>query len=260
MKKVSRRDFLKIIFSLVCYPAIKPIVERVCVPSIYWNGSRQIPAIAITFDDCYGHEYLRKLEDLLDTYSDIKVTFFPTGTGLLHQTTRDSKIWSRLLSKGHEIGYHSYSHTQPSSLSMKDTSHEFSQWKNTLSNTLGSDPVIKFARPPFGDLSRNFYNLCYLQNLAIIMWSQNWSLVHKTKFLELSTTQNGDIVLFHIREQDIKNFEDCIPKVYDMGLKMVNLTTLLYENEQNQDGKAIESKKNENLCSSNLEESKTCVR
>jgi len=45
-----------------------------------------------------------------------------------------------------------------------------------------------------------------------------------------------------------------------MGLKMVNLTTLLYENEQNQDGKAIESKKNENLCSSNLEESKTCVR
>lgn len=244
----------------MCYPALKPFLKVIGAPPIYSHGNREIPAIAITFDDCYSHECLRKLEDILDTYPDIKVTFFPTGIGLLLQASQDAKIWSRLLAKGHEIGYHSYSHAQPSSISMEDTSHEFRQWKNTLSIILGSDPIIKFARPPFGDLSRNFYNLCYLQNLVIIMWSQNWSLVHKTKFLELRTTQNGDIVLFHIRQQDIQNFEDCIPKVFDMGLKMVNLTTLLFENEQNQDGTLRESEENENLCSSTQNESKTCVR
>ncbi|MCX7975578.1 MAG: polysaccharide deacetylase family protein [Bellilinea sp.] len=229
METVSRRDFLKICFMMICYPAIKPFLNEACIPAVYWHGDRQIPAVAITFDDCYGHEQLRNLEELLDENPDIQVTFFPTGIGLLAQLSKDEKIWNRLLSKGHEIGYHGYNHAQPSSLSMGATLQDFKEWNNALTQILGSPIVIKYARPPYGDLCRNFLKLSCSQNFATIMWSQNWSLVHKTNFQELKTIQNGDIVLFHIREQDITNFKECIPRIRELGLRMVNLTTLLDE-------------------------------
>lgn len=258
MERVSRRDFLKIIVTLLCYPSIKPLVQAACSPAIYWHGNQETQSIAITFDDCNNYDHLCELESLLDANAQVQVTFFPTGRGLQNSTSKDPEIWKRLLNKGHEIGYHSFTHAQPSGLSMSETIQEYIEWKNTLAIT-NEDLEIKFARPPYGDLGWKFLNLCCNQNLTIVMWSQNWALLHKTNFRELNAVQSGDIILMHLRKQDIQNFKDCIPLVHEMGLKMVNLTSLIFQKEEKNRGKP-ETDNTEDLCSKTLRANLQCPR
>ncbi|WP_448334762.1 polysaccharide deacetylase family protein [Bellilinea sp.] len=260
MESVSRRDFLKLMLCLVCYPAIRPFVESACYPPIHWNGNRKISAIAVTFDDCLNYDQLKELESVLDSNPDLQVTFFPTGSGLLSTSSKESEIWKRLFSKGHEIGYHSYSHSQPSSLSYDNTLHEFYEWRRALTKILGEETVIKYARPPFGDISWNFLRLCCNQNLSVVMWSQNWSLVHKNNFLELKSTQNGDIVLFHIRKQDIQNFKDCVPRVRDLGFRMVNLTSLFEEKNTTANPHNKKNNSPELICYTTNSGNSNCIR
>ncbi len=63
----------------------------------------------------------------------------------------------------------------------------------------------------------------------------------------------------HLRKHDIQNFKDCIPFVHEMGLKMVNLTSLIFENQEKNRGKP-ETDNTEDLCSKTLRANLQCPR
>ncbi|WP_299027773.1 polysaccharide deacetylase family protein [uncultured Thermanaerothrix sp.] len=197
-----------------------------------WHGGRDKQAIALTFDDCYDYELLCGLENILDQNPEVHITFFPTGIALLNTFSKCQQLWQRFLAKGHEIGYHGYDHAMPSNLGYQQTVADFDNWNMALSMVMSREVSIRFARPPYGDLSQNFLRVCRERNIIPVMWSANWSTSHKTNYKEVEEVQNGDIVIFHIRHQDIESFENILPILQKKAMRAVGLSELLFGQDE----------------------------
>ncbi len=228
--EISRRDFLKLsgaFFFYGMWNAAKPILNVVCPPPVIWHGNRRVPAIALTFDDCYNFEALVQLKDLLETRPLVKVTFFPVGRALLNTTQRDPLVWEDLLDSGHEIGYHGYSHEPPSSLSTRRMVDDFDRWMDALYESVNGSPHVRFARPPFGDVSRSFLNLCCERGLYPVLWSANWGASFRKIQNRIQQVQNGDIVILHVRHLDLDTFSNALSILDSLKLRCVTLSELI---------------------------------
>ncbi|WP_160316711.1 polysaccharide deacetylase family protein [Thermanaerothrix daxensis] len=188
-------------------------------------------AVSLTFDDCYDYALLSCMENFLDDHPNVKVTFFPTGIALIQTSLKDPCIWKRFLIKGHEIGYHGYNHDMPSTMDLRQSTIDFEKWQETLTDVLGTATNVRFARPPYGDISYNFLRVCCENNLIVVMWSANWSTSHLTDYREVYFAQGGDIVLFHVRAQDVQNFQSVLPILQNRSLDAVCLSDLLLDQE-----------------------------
>lgn len=199
---------------------------------VIWHGSRERQAIALTFDDCYDYELLCRLESILDQNPEVHITLFPTGIALLNTFSKCQQLWQRFLAKGHEIACHGYSHAMPSTLGYWQMVGDFDNWSTALSIVTSKEVSIRFARPPYGDLSRNFLRVCRERNITPVMWSANWSMSHKTSYQEVEEVKNGDIVIFHVRHQDIENLRNILPILQKKAMRAVGLSELLFEQDE----------------------------
>ncbi len=225
--KFSRRLFLKYFLSASIIPVANPLASNQRLARVVWHGNREVPTIALTFDDCWNYELLLKLEAVLERNFDLRVTFFPTGIALLNLLEKDPKIWQRLSDMGHEFGYHGPDHTLPSNLDYNQTVRDFEKWQEALSTALGFTRDVKYARPPYGDLCWSFLRVCYDIKITPVMWSANWSRINPVSYQKLGDAQNGDIALFHLRGPDIDSLTNTLMVLKTKSLRMVNISTLL---------------------------------
>ncbi len=237
-RPLTRRDFLKASYAMLWYgmlscarPGLATAAASV-PPRIFWHGSRHLPYVSITFDDCYHSALLQDLERSLEAYPSIRVTFFPVGIALINTTSRDPQLWKRLLGKGHEIGYHGYAHEYPGKLSSAQMLSDFDKWLEACTQVLGEVPMVRFARPPYGDLSYSFLNLCVEQNLIPAMWSAIWAGALENARRKMARVRNGDIILLHVRYQDIENAREALPIVQSLSLRAVTLSKLYSASEE----------------------------
>ena len=243
MIPLRRREFLKVSGLLLAGALISNLapkqlsagIERSTAsstmdnqsPSVLWRGNPNLPQAALTFDDCYDYELLLKLETILDGYAHVRVTFFPVGLALLNTATKDAGIWKRLLEKGHAIGCHSYNHDQPSLLSVNEAQADYELWLGALEQAVGYTPTTRLYRPPFGELSYSFLNVCEKNGLIAAMWSTNWGVGPEKLQKEMPLAQNGEIALLHIRWQDIENVSAAIAFLEKRQLQVVTLEEMV---------------------------------
>jgi peptidoglycan/xylan/chitin deacetylase (PgdA/CDA1 family) len=231
---LSRRAFLKTAAAMVgglVLPGVQDALANSGAPATLWHGNRNLALISLSFDDCYLLDSLRELEKLCDAYPSLKLTFFPVGVALLNTNTKDQGIWKRLVSKGHEVGYHSYDHNEaipPSKMSDSAMQADYVRWYEVLSQVLDDQPTIRFARPPFGDLSYSFLNMCSKNNLTPAMWSVSWGKTFTDMQAEVKKIIKGDVILLHVRNPDVGNLRHAMPFLQRSGLQMVTLSDLLF--------------------------------
>jgi len=116
MTPLSRRDFLKLSgLSLLstAFFSFEPVSTIYQEQPIIYQGSAHYNHIALTYDDCYLVTMMQRLETILEQHPDVLITLFPVGEALLSNQGKDPGIWKRFYKKGHEIGYHSFDHTNP---------------------------------------------------------------------------------------------------------------------------------------------------
>jgi peptidoglycan/xylan/chitin deacetylase (PgdA/CDA1 family) len=140
------------------------------IPALARGGERDRPAVALTFDDGYRDNYTHAFP-LLDE-AGATATFFVT-VGLLEQdpavlgrladirgTSREDvsgMSWEQareLVSAGHEVASHTWSHPVLADLDAAATRTEVVRAKEVLEDRLGV-PVTSFAYP-FGKPGRHF--------------------------------------------------------------------------------------------------------
>jgi peptidoglycan/xylan/chitin deacetylase (PgdA/CDA1 family) len=240
MQNFSRRDFLKLsglsLLSAAFLP-IEPAPASYLEQPVFYQGSKHYNRVALTYDDCYLVTMLHRLEDILDQNPGARITLFPVGEALLNNEGKDPGVWKRFVDKGHEIGYHSFDHTNPEVVSAENVVADFDRWMDALREVLGEEPVVRFARPPYGNTSPSFLYMCAQRGVVPTMWSTGWggpteSVVNYT----VPKIQRGDVVLLHTRIEDMDTSEKALPKLTERAIQPVTMSHLYLDwlKEQNE--------------------------
>ena len=137
---------------------------RIVFPKIIFGFKTRERNVCLTFDDGPHPVYTPQLLDILAD-SGVRATFFITG----NKIKKYKNIVKRMISEGHEVANHGYSHRN---LLFKNTQFIKNEIEKTddLLRKCGAEGEIVF-RPPFGRISLKAF--CFLGkiNKKIIMWN-----------------------------------------------------------------------------------------
>ena len=121
--------------------------QMVTFPSGYlvrrWGGAND-KLIALTFDDGPDPHYTPRILDILRSYG-VPATFFIIGSsGDLH-----AELLQRMVAEGHEVGNHTFTHPDVSSITTDQLSLELNATQRLFESQLGRKSLL--FRPPYGE-------------------------------------------------------------------------------------------------------------
>ena len=196
---------------------------------VFHNKKNQEMKIALTFDDGPHPIYTPVILDILKEY-EIRATFFMVGENVEHY--RD--VAERVLSEGHEVGNHTYSH--PHLLNMT--------YGTLLDEVLGCEDVLftlseykpHLFRPPEGLVGKDVISIADKLEYSVILWNvdtRDWANTPSDKIVEnvIKNTDSGDIILMHdyigYNSPTPEALRKYIPILLKKGFKFVTVSELL---------------------------------
>ena len=128
-----------------------------------WRGRTDTQAIALTFDDGPGDD----TEGVLDALAEraITATFFVVGRSV----ERRPALARRIVSDGHEIGNHSYSHPIYLYRSPGETYRQLARTQAIVADATGVTPAL--SRQPCGVRTPAYFRACRELGLRTIQWT-----------------------------------------------------------------------------------------
>ena len=145
-------------------------------------------------------------------------------------------LLQRMVLEGSEIGNHSFSHKQLTTLSKEKIEEEINHTQETIYTITKKYP--KLLRPPYG--SRNETVLQCAQDKKIVTWtidSRDWELKDSDKIVErvMREVKDGDIILMHdLYETSAEAAEILIEELIHQGYQLVSVSQLyLYRPQAN---------------------------
>ena len=180
--------------------------------------------VAITIDDCFQGENLRKIVETAKEYGG-KLTIFPIGENVLRDP--QSQILKDAWENGFELENHTYTHNGLYKVSDQRMTEEVYKQQLTLSHILGLEYHCHFLRPMGGDARRDQRMQMYAKQLGyygIAHWSCAGSTSSEEKIKE--NLKPGAIYLFHTTNNDWDKLKWFIPWVAEQGYQMVTLNEM----------------------------------
>ena len=188
--------------------------------------------VALTFDDGPDPELTPQLLDLLERH-DVSATFFVTG----EKATRHPEIIREIISRGHSIGNHSFSHMPHLMLKgMRTLRREV----KAAQSVLGLFNIVPLAfRPPVGITNPHLWPVLIEQKMFCVTFScrgmdmgNRW--ISRLSSRVLRKVAPGDIVALHdvappraSAERVLGEFESLISGLKEKGLEIVPLARLI---------------------------------
>lgn len=166
----------------------------------YYIGSSDKKIIYLTFDAGFENGYTPKILDTLKKHK-VKATFFVVGNYL--KTSPD--LVKRMLSEGHIVGNHTFSHPDMSKISNMEAFTKEMTFVEEMYNQITGVSLQKFYRPPQGKYSvtnlKQANELGYktiFWSLAYVDWYQDKQPTKEQAFEKLiPRIHPGAIVLLH---------------------------------------------------------------
>lgn len=225
------KTFAKAIIPLLCAGVLCINVsgeEHPC-GSIYYSVNTDGKFIALTFDDG-PHKY--RTDEILDILeeNDVKATFFTVGV----MAKEYPDIVKRIISEGHEIGNHTYTHSKMKKLSREKLEYEIEETEKVLYEICEYRP--KLFRPPEGWCSDVITSVACDLDYDVILWdidTLDWahnSSENITNCIE-GSVKPGSIILFHDyvsgESPTIEALKTIIPKLKIQGYEFVTVSELI---------------------------------
>lgn len=191
------------------------------------------PMVALTFDDGPSKKYTTAILDALKE-NQASATFFVLGS----RASDYPDILQRMILEGNEIGNHTFSHKQLTTLSKENIEEEISATQESIHDVTNHYP--QFIRPPYG--SKNDTVLQCAQGKKIVTWSldtEDWKSRNCETIVNrvLADIKDGDIILMHdLYASSAEAAIILIPKLQEMGYQLVTVSEL-YEYGKNASGK-----------------------
>lgn len=158
------------------------------------NGAGGRPKrVALGFDDGPSG-YTREIVDILDRH-EARATFFVLG---VEAERRPGKL-RHILSHGHELGNHSYSHTNFVQAGVPAMEEEIEQTNSVVEAETGYMPCT--FRPPMGATDATLVRAAAALDMATVTWDvdpADWDAPRETiKRSLLDEVSSGSIVVVH---------------------------------------------------------------
>ena len=169
-------------------------------PSIIWKKENPKNNIWLTFDDGPTPEVTPYILQALK-HEKIKATFFLIG----EQIDKFPNLVNDILSDGHLIANHSYSHKNGWLTSKEKYLKDIERCQKLM-------PQNKLFRPPYGKITTAQISLLK-EKYKIILWDVlSWDFSKKTTPIRvkqniLKNTKNGSIIVFHNNEKSFRNLK-----------------------------------------------------
>lgn len=182
------------------------------------------PMIALTFDDGPSTKTTDVLLDILEE-NNAKATFFVVGTNL-GENTED--ILRRMVSMGCEIGNHSVSHEQLTSLDVNGIIDQIEPNNEKILELSGRP--CRLIRPPYGSVDDTVKQTV---NQPMIMWdidTLDWKSKDPDKIIPIvrENVTDGTIILMHdIHAPTIEACKTLIPEL-SKKYQLVTVSELAY--------------------------------
>ena len=177
---------------------------------------KQKPMVALTFDDGPHYTVTPRILDILQEHN-ARATFFVLG----NRVDNFPNIIQREYSQGHEIGSHSFSHPQITTLTSDEIEYQFAETEHRIQQYVPY--TTKLVRPPYGQITQSLKEV--LQK-TFVLWSidtQDW----KTR-----DVKDGDIILMHdMYSTTADACEELIPALIERGYQLVTVSELLNAKE-----------------------------
>ncbi len=194
-------------------------------PHAIRNGDRNQHRVAVTMDDCYEFEYVKKAWELVSSYGG-SMTFYPVGDLLKEDkvSQEDREMWQAIAASSSEIGTHTHHHKRMT----KETQFNqilYSKYpQHVIDHLLGYHYPLRTLRPPFGSHDAAFQKqLEKVGYTHVILWDVDSTDADEVK----KNVQNGSIILFHARKTDWYCIQKVIPWLAEQGYEMVTISQLL---------------------------------
>ncbi len=192
-----------------------------------YSVQRDDKKIAISFDAAYGDEYTLDILDTLDKY-DVKSTFFLVKFWVDKFPNQVVEIYKR----GHEIGNHSATHPNMSTLSKEEMIQELNSTGEAIYELTGEKPFL--FRPPYGDYNDTLIKTCREIEYYPIQWdidSLDWKELGVQPVVDtvVRNINSGSIVLFHNNAKYISEYLPIvIERLQENGFEIVPISELIY--------------------------------
>ena len=196
---------------------------------VFKSNSNDQMKIAITFDDGPHPRKTEKILNILDQF-DVKATFFVIGVNVNNYPN----VIKKVLSNGHELGKHTYSHKVLKSLAIDKIQSELYDTEDALYKLCMYKPTL--LRPPCGLYDSNLVKVAKENAYKIVLWTvdtKDWAHESVNSIVKnvLENVKSGDIILFHDYISGVDNTPEAlkiiIPKLQEMGYKFVTVSELL---------------------------------
>ncbi|KAJ4120050.1 hypothetical protein NW768_010333 [Fusarium equiseti] len=173
--------------------------------------------IALTFDDG-PFEYTNELLDQLKKYG-YKATFFMNGQNWANINDYAATV-KRVLSEGHQLGSHTYSHPDLATVSNAEARTQMTRLEADFLKIVGKYPT--YMRPPYFSYTSNTLSVMKTLGYHVIGadvdsldWEYNTPAETNTalNLFKKGITAGGSIALFH--DVHVNTVRNLMPKVLD---------------------------------------------
>jgi peptidoglycan-N-acetylglucosamine deacetylase len=223
MKKKGEFDEQKLVFVQT-----KPQVHLENLPPTpIYKGHPDKPMVSFIINVAWGNEYL---SDILATLKkhNVSATFFLEG----NWTKKNPELAKMIVSAGHEVGNHSYSHPDMSKLTAAKTREQMIKTNEIIEAATG-EKCVWFA-PPSGSYRDETVKIADELNMKTVMWTVDtvdWRKPSPEVLINrvISKIDKGSMVLMHPTESTAKSLDRLITLIEKKNLHIGTVSELMDE-------------------------------
>ncbi|RPA97611.1 glycoside hydrolase/deacetylase [Choiromyces venosus 120613-1] len=195
--------------------------------------------VALTFDDG-PYIYTSDLLDLLARYQ-ARATFFVNGQNWGAPITDPSNqdLIRRMISGGHQVGSHTWSHPSLSSLSTADMTSQMTSLESAITSAIGKYPT--YMRPPYfecndaclGVMDGLSYHVIYT-NLDTLDWANTGNIQVSMDIFSQNVASNSLVLAHDVHPTTVYTLaEHMIVESQNRGLRLVTVGECLGDPSEN---------------------------
>jgi peptidoglycan/xylan/chitin deacetylase (PgdA/CDA1 family) len=209
------------------------------LPRFIRTGPSDRPLVCLTVDDVFSPADADQLTQLLDVAraKGFHFTVFPTGGALeTHLRAGKQDVWRRLVAEGHEIGNHTYTHSDLTRLSDQQIRDELNRTQAVLDEVLGYHYQLRLMRPRGGSGAEHaqtrVVRIANEMGYSVVRWdvdSNNSGVdaAYGDDIAHRKGVHGGSIVLLHFPTFHAPYFPDLVDRLrVDDHLEPVTVSQL----------------------------------